>query len=143
MNKILFVLLLIISYRLKAQSKQDQSDDNGEFRPGLTKNNLRAFYEKQPQNFKVILETDTLDSFSFQGMMRINCFYKNDTCYKLQQIVTFDHRQIKSIAQDSYKKIAKNVWVKSDGVIEMKTTIDESKDLCIMEATVVNPKVKK
>jgi len=140
MNKILFVLLLTIPFQLKAQVNRD--GDIGEFRPGLTKSNLRAFYEKQPQDFKIILETDTLDSFSFQGMMRINCFYKNDTCYKSQQIFPFDHREIKNMAHDSYKQIAKNIWVKSDGMVEMKITVDESKDVCIMEAT-INPKLKK
>jgi hypothetical protein len=141
MNKILFVLLLIMSYQLKAQSKQGQGKDNDEFKPGLTKNNIRALYKKLPQYYKVILETDTIDSFSFQDISRINCFYKNDTCYKFQEINPFPHREIKNMVSDSFgKKIAKNIWVKSDGVIEVKTTYDESKELMIMEFTVLEKK---
>jgi hypothetical protein len=131
MKKLLYILLFTIPYHLRAQ----------EFKPGLIKKDLRQFYHSEPDQFKVVFETDTLDSYLFQGIECINIFYKNDTCYKMQQITPFDHNEIKNIVKDSYyKKTGKDTWVYSDGTVQIKLTFDRSKDLSTMEATLVQNK---
>jgi hypothetical protein len=140
---LLFVALIVIPCHIKAQNQTGESDKYA-FRPGLLKKDLRALYQGRPQYYKVVLETDTLDSYLFEGTAyRINCFYKNDTCYKLQTIMPFDHRQIKNIAQNSdYKKIGKDTWLHSDGIVEIKIMFARSNDLAIMEGTLANKKPK-
>ena len=104
---------------------------------------MGAFYHTQPQQFTVTFETDTIDSYLFQGIERIKCFYKNDTCYKMQQIMPFDHNEIKNIANDSYyKKTGEDTWVYSDGTVQIKITFDRSKDLSTNEVTLVHNKTK-
>lgn len=132
----------MIPYHLRAQVTS-QNDQSEKFKPGLLKKDLRAFYHSQPQQFKVAFETDSIDSYLFQGIERINCFYKNDTCYKMQMITPFDHNEIKNIAKDSYyKKTGKYTYVYSDGTVQIKMTFDRVKDLSTMEATLVHNKTK-
>jgi hypothetical protein len=142
MKKLLIFFALIGGpYYLKAQDL-GQNNISGEFRPGLIKKDIRAVFHRQSPHYEVILETDTIDSYSLNGIYRINCYYNKDICYKTQMIVPFDHTKIKVLDKNSYqKKIGKNTWLlSSSSGIERKITVDESKDLATMEFTLLDPK---
>ena len=141
---LLFIAVIALPNYLKAQSDSAQYDKEM-FRPALLRKDLRKYYHSQPQYYKIAFETDTLDSYLFQNAMyKINCFYRNDTCYKMQMVMPFDHKEIKNMAKATfYKKSGKDTWVYSDGTVKMKIIFDRTKDLLTMEGTLVNGNPKK
>jgi len=105
-------------------------------KPGYLKKDIRKNCAKEPENFKLVANTDTCDSYTYQSYFRINCHYKNDTCYRLELIYPFDHKLIKD--GPPYKKIGNNLWVtydENEGV-ETKWSFDTIKDLMIINMTV-------
>lgn len=110
-----------------------------EIKPGYIKKDIRKNCANEPQNFELITNSDTCDSYTFQSYFRINCHYKNDTCSRLEMIYPFDHKEIPPGSDGPYKKIKDNLWVyhDEDEGIEMKVSYDIAKDLMIVNASLI------
>ena len=126
-------ILFVIPFRLMAQGNNMQNQGYM-IKPGNSKNDIRKNCANEPQNFKLISNTDTCDSYTYQGYFRINCHYKNNTCNRLELIYPFDHKDIKATMEAPYKKIGDNLWVYYDEKegVEMKVSYDIAKNLMIV-----------
>jgi hypothetical protein len=137
----LLFALFAISFCLKAQGNNIQNQGYM-IKPGYFKKDIRKNCANEPQKFKLITNTDTCDSYTYQDYFRINCHYKNDTCSRLEMIFPSDHKEIKNTVEAPYKKIGENLWVYYDEKegIEMKVSYDIAKDLMIFNMTVSTKK---
>ncbi|MFI5160540.1 MAG: hypothetical protein ACHQHN_04645 [Sphingobacteriales bacterium] len=139
MKKLILVFVVLITpFCIKAQGSDDQNQGYM-IKPGYFKKDIRKSCANEPQNFRLIANTDTCDSYTYQNYFRINCHYKNDTCNRLELIYPFDHNQIKNGMDAPYKKIGNNLWVLYDGEsgLETKISYDTIKDLMIVNMAYV------
>ncbi len=138
---ILLFALVVMSFCLRAQGNNSQNQGYW-IEPGYIKKDIRKNCASEPQNFKLIVNADTCDSYTYQNYFRINCHYKNDTCNRLELIYPFDHNQIKNTMDAPYKKIGDNLWVLYDeeSGLETKISYDTKKDLMIVNMAYITIK---
>lgn len=132
---VLFFVLIVTHFCLNAQGSNTQNKTYF-IEPGYLKKDIRKNCENEPSNFSLISKTDTCDSYTYQSYFRINCHYKNDTCYRLELIYPFDHKQIKNVIEAPYKKIGDNMWVLYSEGLETRISYDTTKDLMIVNMMV-------
>jgi hypothetical protein len=133
---VILIIFLIPSY-LKGQT----------FPLGKSKEEVREYRATVPHSATPVSQSDTCDVYQIGTLIQENYYYKNNICYKSNQIYSmlpfekFDESvlQMQRILNGQLKKIKENVWTNPNGTERIELIVVNDKNQYIVEiSTVVN-----
>ena len=105
-----------------------------DFPIGRTMAEVREFRSTPPHSANIISQSDTVDVYELGTLIHENYYYKNDTCYKSQQIealmpyITMAEsiKLDKMILDTKWKRVSENLWtnIAKNEEIELKVDND-------------------
>lgn len=95
---------------------------------------MREFRSTPPHSANIILQSDTLDVYELGTLLHEKYYYKNNICYKSQQIETLEPyitmaeyiKLDKMILDTKWKRVSENLWTNAakNEEIELKADKD-------------------